>query len=217
MRRLSLKRGLIVESKEELRRPSWERDQDRFTSKLIRKGGRAFFYVLSLPFHMRCGKIGKNFLILSGYSVWKCNLGNVVIGDNVSIGHRASLMTVPLGGRPTPSIVIGDNTNIGNDICMGAAKKITIGKNCMISYHVSIIDHNHAFENIDIPPLLQGIDEPEEIKIGDDCFLGAHSFILKGVTLGKHCVVGANSVVTSSFPDYTVIAGAPARKIKSLK
>jgi acetyltransferase-like isoleucine patch superfamily enzyme len=70
---------------------------------------------------------------------------------------------------------------------------------------------------VDIPPLLQGIDEPQEIKIGDDCFLGAHSFILKGVSLGKHCVVGANSVVTSSFPDYTVIAGAPARKLRCLK
>ena len=172
---------------------------------------------MSFPFHIRVGKAGKHFLIGPGYSLWKCNLQNVTIGDNVSIGYRASIMTIPLGTNANPTIDIGDNSNIGDDLSMGAAKKITIGKNCLISYDVSVIDHNHAFENIDIPPLMQGIDEPKEIIIGDDCFLGAHSFILKGVSLGKHCVVGANSVVTSSFPAYTVIAGAPARKIRSLK
>jgi acetyltransferase-like isoleucine patch superfamily enzyme len=206
-----------LESKDELRRPSWETDKSKFSSKLIRKVGRAFFYLLSFPFHIRCGKVGKNFLIGPGYSLWKCNLKNVIIGDNVSIGYRASIITVPLNPNYKPSISIGNNTNIGDDVIMAAAKKISIGKNCLISYDVSIIDHNHAFENVDIPPLLQGIDEPKEIEIGDDCFLGAHSFILKGVTLGRHCVVGANSVVTSSFADYSVIAGAPARKIRSLK
>jgi len=206
-----------MEGEDRLKHPSWETDRTKFSSKLIRKSGRSFFYLLSFPFHMRCGKIGKNFLIGPGYSLWKCNLHNVTIGDNVSIGYRASLMTIPLVPSAKPTISIGDNCNIGNNLCMGAAKRITIGKNCLISYDVSIIDHNHAFENINIPPLLQGIDEPEEIIIGDDCFLGAHSFILKGVSLGKHCVVGANSVVTSSFSDYTVVAGAPAHKIRSLK
>ncbi len=206
-----------MESKDGLRHPGWETDKIKLSSRLIRKGGRGVFYFLSLPFHMRCGKIGKNFLISPGYSLWKCNLQNVTIGDNVSIGYRACIMTIPLGLNSKPTIDIGDNCNIGNDLKMGAAKRIFIGKNCLISYDVSIIDHNHAFENINIPPLLQGIDKPAEIRIGDDCFLGAHSFILKGVSLGKHCVVGANSVVTSSFPDFTIVAGVPARKIRSLK
>lgn len=204
-----------MESKGELRRPSWETDTSKFSSKLIRKVGRAFFYLLSFPFHIRCGKVGKNFLIGPGYSLWKCNLKNVIIGDNVSIGYRAWIMTVPTSGI-SPHIRIGDNVNIGNDVTISAAKNVKIGNNCLLSYNVSILDHNHAFENVEIPPLMQGIDEPIEIVVGDDCFLGAHCFILKGVVLGKHCIVGANSVVTTSFDDYSVIAGSPARKIRSI-
>lgn len=79
------------------------------------------------------------------------------------------------------------------------------------------MDHDHAFENIDISPLYQGIDDPKEILVSEECFIGAHSFILKGVNLGKHCIVGANSVVTKSFPPYSVIAGTPAKLIRTLK
>ena len=131
--------------------------------------------------------------------------------------HRAWIQTVPLVGQKKPTLEIRDNCIISRNVTISAAKKISIGKNCLISYNVSILDHNHAFENVDLPPLLQGIDEPEEIEIGDDCFLGAHSFVLKGVVLGKHCIVGANSVVTSSFPPFSVIAGVPAKKIRDLR
>ena len=174
-------------------------------------------YPVSIPFRISCRKIGKSFLIGAGYSTWKCNLKNVTIGDNVQIGSRAWIQTVQLPNSHNPIINIGDSVSIGRNVTISAAKKIFIGKNCLLSYNVSILDHNHAFENIDLPPLLQGIDEPAGIEIGEDCFLGAHSFILKGVVLGKHCIVGANCVVTSSFPPFSVIAGSPAKKVRSLK
>ncbi len=174
-------------------------------------------YPVSLPFRIKCGKIGKSFLIGTGYSTWKCNLKNVTIGDDVQIGTRAWIQTVPLPNCSRPQISIGDCVSIGRNVTISAAKKISIGKNCLISYNVSILDHNHGFENINLPPIQQGIDEPEEIEIADDCFLGAHCFILKGIVLGKHCIVGANSVVNSSFPPFSVIAGSPAKKIRSLK
>jgi acetyltransferase-like isoleucine patch superfamily enzyme len=173
-------------------------------------------YPISIPFRLSCKKIGKSFLIGPGYSFWKCNLNNVTIGDYVQIGSRAWIQTVPLPRKPKPTIEIGDYSSLGRNVTVSAAKKISIGKNCMISYNASLLDHNHGFENIDLPPRLQGIDEPEGIEIGDDCFLGAHSFVLKGVVLGKHCIVGANSVVTSSFPPFSVVAGSPAKKIRSL-
>jgi acetyltransferase-like isoleucine patch superfamily enzyme len=184
--------------------------------KLVEIYVKLLAYPVSIPFRIKCGKIGKSFLIGTGYSTWKCNLKNVTIGDNVQIGSRAWIQTVPLPNSPKPVVNIGNCTSIGRNVTISAAKKISIGKNCLISYNVSILDHNHAFENIDSPPLLQGIDEPGEIEIGDECFLGAHSFVLKGVVLGKHCIVGANSVVTSSFPPFSVIAGSPSKKIRSL-
>ena len=56
-----------------------------------------------------------------------------------------------------------------------------------------------------------------KIKIGDDTFLGSDSIIMPGVTIGKHCVVGAGSIVTRDVPDYTVVAGVPAKVICTLE
>ena len=54
------------------------------------------------------------------------------------------------------------------------------------------------------------------VRIGDDCFIGTGSIILKGTILGNNCVVGAGSVVHGEFPDNCVIAGNPAKIIKRL-
>jgi acetyltransferase-like isoleucine patch superfamily enzyme len=174
-------------------------------------------FVLSIPFRIKCKKIGRAVRIAFGYSIFGCNLKNVIIEDKVNIGSNAWIQTVPSERFPEPSITIGANTNIGRQVTISAAKKISIGKNTLISYGVSIIDHNHAFEDVNISPLFQGIDSGSDILIEEDCFIGAGSFILKGVTLGRHCIVGSNSVVTSSFADFSVIAGVPAKLIRNLK
>jgi acetyltransferase-like isoleucine patch superfamily enzyme len=62
-----------------------------------------------------------------------------------------------------------------------------------------------------------GLTEGKGIEIGDNSFIGAHSFILKGVSLGRNCVVGANSVVTKSFPDCSIVSGNPAKLIGHLE
>lgn len=55
------------------------------------------------------------------------------------------------------------------------------------------------------------------IKIGNNCFIGAHTLILPGVTIGNNCIVGAGSVVTKSVPDSSVVAGNPAKYITSFE
>ena len=54
-----------------------------------------------------------------------------------------------------------------------------------------------------------------DTRIGRHCFIGAHSMVLPGVTIGDGCVVGAGSVVTRDVPDRTIVAGNPARVIRS--
>lgn len=95
---------------------------------------------------------------------------------------------------------------------------INIGKNVLVGGNCKIIDN-------DFHPLLasqrinQKVDDMKKrpINIGDGCFIGVNSIILKGTILGKNCVVGAGSVVSGIYPDNVIIAGNPAKIIKENK
>jgi acetyltransferase-like isoleucine patch superfamily enzyme len=75
-------------------------------------------------------------------------------------------------------------------------------------------DHSHQYENIEIPIKLQESKEGGPVRIERDSWIGANVFILPNVTIGRHSVVGANSVVNQDLPPYSVAVGAPARVIK---
>lgn len=110
-------------------------------------------------------------------------------------------------------ITIGEGCQISGSTIY-AMKEITIGKNVFIGGNCKIIDNDfHS-----LPSSKRIPQKPEDIKkrpitIGDDCFIGTNSIILKGTTLGRNCVVGAGSVVHGSWPDNSVIAGNPAKVI----
>jgi acetyltransferase-like isoleucine patch superfamily enzyme len=75
-------------------------------------------------------------------------------------------------------------------------------------------DHSHRYENVDVPIKMQEATEGRPIRIEQDSWIGANVFILPNVTIGRHSVVGANSVVNRDIPPYSVVVGAPARVIK---
>ncbi|MCG3654161.1 acyltransferase [Aliarcobacter butzleri] len=88
---------------------------------------------------------------------------------------------------------------------------IYIGEGTIWSFNVSIISQDHDFNNYNIARKV------DPIKIGKNCWIGTNSTILPGIELGDRTIVGANTVVTKSFPDGNVIiAGTPAKIIREL-
>lgn len=89
--------------------------------------------------------------------------------------------------------------------------KITLGRGIWIARGCALITSNHDLVNPDLHTA------PEDIEIGDHCWLGSNVVITPGIVLGPHTVVGANAVVTKSFPEgWCVLGGVPAKKIKNV-
>ena len=114
----------------------------------------------------------------------------------------------------TPKIQIGNDVHIGRFACITSIDSIIIEDGCLFSEYVYISDHGHGIDPEAGLLVNQKLLSKGEVYIGPNTFVGYRACIMPGVRLGKHCVVGANSVVTSSFPDYSMIAGCPARVIK---
>ena len=71
----------------------------------------------------------------------------------------------------------------------------------------------HEYKNINLPAKNQGIRIVKKVIIGEGSWLGENVCVC-GASIGKHCVIGANSVVTTDIPDYSVAVGSPAKVVK---
>lgn len=119
-------------------------------------------------------------------------------------------------GSRDPYLTIGDGSNIGDYFFISCSRSIEIGRHVVISARVFIGDSHHNMENPDLPICLQSNSLGRRIIIGDHSWIGINCCILEGVRVGRHAVVGANSVVTTNVPDYAVFAGHPARLLRFL-
>lgn len=137
------------------------------------------------------------------------------IGRNVLIGHGARLEAIDKhdGQRFGGQIVIGDGTSMELFAHIGAASRVTIGRDVMIGGHVTILDHDHTWRDPTRPPRYQGLTVAPT-TIGDGAWIGEGAFIGKGVNVGAGAIVGAHSVVTRDVPAMAVVAGAPARVLR---
>lgn len=109
---------------------------------------------------------------------------------------------------------IGSNVSIGQNVHLVSYKEIlNVGDNVTISGNVLITNCDHSYTDIEKSVLEQELIF-KDTRIGDGCFIGYGAIIQAGTILGKHCIVGANSVVRGIFPDYSVIVGSPAKIIK---
>ncbi|MFZ1758276.1 MAG: acyltransferase [Streptococcus suis] len=146
----------------------------------------------------------------------------IVIGDNCLI--RGILKVVGNG-----EIHIGNNTYLGGASVIGAVENVFIGNDVIISTDVHIYDNNnHPTSPVKRVAMSECGDyfgpkwqwtesDHASITIMDNVWIGERATILKGVTIGKGAVVGCNSVVTHDVPEYSVVAGNPAKVVKTLK
>lgn len=135
-------------------------------------------------------------------------LVGIKIGNNVSFcGHGF------IYGRG--SVSIGDRTWLSPGVIIRTHPDatVTIGCNCDIGPNVTFITGSHVIGGAD---RRAGCGFALPIAIGDGCWIGASTLLLPGVVLGSGCVVAAGSVVTKSFSSNLLLAGVPARVVKSL-
>lgn len=144
----------------------------------------------------------------------------IIGADNISIGEECffaeGLVIAVTQTDPThtATCVIGDRCNFGYDAFISCTHSVIIGNDVLTSARIFIGDSYHGYSRPELPVKEQPMEGAAPVVIGDGSFLGIGSAVLAGVTLGRNCVVAANAVVTKSFPDYSVIAGIPAKLIR---
>lgn len=142
-------------------------------------------------------------------------LNQMSIGKGVIIHRDCWLQTIPTpDDSDVAKLVIQSHAGIGMGASISAARQVVIGEYVLLARNVYISDHAHAFKDINLPIMQQGLGGIAPVSIGRSSWLGQNAVVLPGVTIGQHCVIGANSVVKSSIPDYAMAVGAPARVVK---
>lgn len=142
-------------------------------------------------------------------------LNQIVLGQGAQIERDCWIQTIPDDKQGDEAkLIIGPYAGIGMGSSISAARQVVIGERVLLARNVYISDHAHAFENTELPIMRQGIANIDPVSIGRNTWLGQNVVVLPGVTIGEHCVIGANSVVNSAIPDFSVAVGAPARVIK---
>ena len=148
---------------------------------------------------------------------WRVRGGKfITIGDRTWIEPGCAMEAIAKWQeqRFEPRVSIGNDVYIGRHFYLTAVGAVTIEDGCVLSEHVYISDNGHGLDPLGDLIMRQPLVNKGDMIIGAHSFLGYRCCILPGVQLGEHCVVGANSVVTRSFPAYSMIAGIPARLIK---
>lgn len=139
------------------------------------------------------------------------NPKSIFVGKKTYIGHCAWLMGNMSGEKTT--LDIGEYVQIGHFSHIVALNNVKLENSVLLADKVFITDCTHEYENIHVPILEQGVKILKSVTIGEGSWLGENVCVC-GASIGKHCVIGANSVVTKDIPDYCVAAGSPAKVIK---
>lgn len=156
----------------------------------------------------RCASFGKNVSIdglpfVSGHV-------EIHIGDNVWLGGRIDIMSARF--FENPKLIIKDNAQVSWNVRMTVNREVVIEENARISYDCRISDSDGHPREADLRRLDAAVDlkDIRPVRICRDAWIGNGAHIMKGVTIGEGAIVGANSVVITDIPPYSLALGNPA-------
>ena len=158
--------------------------------------------------------IGKN----SGFGDYGTGEDCTIVGKKcIEIGNNSwfrSSAEVIVYSSLKATLKVGNNVQVGPRCRVTCAREVIVEDNVLIAPEVFITDHNHGMN----PEIEEGYAKQDlvvkPVRIGDGTWIGQRACILPGVTIGRHCIIGAGSVCTRSIPDYSMAVGVPARIIK---
>ncbi len=131
--------------------------------------------------------------------------------NDFSLGDRSVIEDFCTINNGVGAVHIGQHSLIGmGNVIIGP---VTIGNHVILAQNIVASGLNHKYEDISRPIHEQGVTTAP-ITIEDECWIGANVVLVAGVTVGKHSVIAAGSVVTKDIPPYSIAVGNPARVIK---
>ncbi len=145
---------------------------------------------------------------------------HIHVGDDVVLANRVTLRAMtayPWADPPQafePKLVLKSGCFVNNGCQISCIDRVTIGENVMLAEYCFIADNNHSHEDPDRAIKHQPLRSAGELVIGDGSWIGANCCVIGAVRIGRHCVVGANSVVNTDLPDFSLAVGAPARVVR---
>lgn len=186
----------------------------------LAKGIHKYFYT---GFYSRCfasfghgSVINPSFLMLVGPE-------RIDVGSGVYIGSGVQLTAWRRAGAQSfsPKITIGSGASIGDESQVTAINSIEIGEGVLTGKKVLITDNSHGDvsshpEEASMRPLDRPLYSKGPVRIGRNVWIGEKASIMPGVTIGEGAIIGANSVVTSDIPPYSIAVGAPAKVVKRI-
>lgn len=137
---------------------------------------------------------------------------SIYVSDNVIV-HEGTWIAAVSNTGYIAQLVLEDGATLGHFNHIYATQSIIIEKDVLTADKVYISDNLHSYEDVTLSVIKQPIKQCKPVVIGEGSWLGENVCVI-GASVGKHCVIGANSVVTHDIPDFSVAVGAPAKVIK---
>lgn len=147
----------------------------------------------------------------------KVYIGNNVTLNSTNWGYHAGMYAPVklMADRAGAEIRIGNNTRIHGS-CLHAFKSISVGEGCLIAANCQILDgsgHDLSFPDVENRIHTKGDASP--VRIGDNVWIGLNCIVLPGSVIGSGSVIAAGSVVRGEIPPMSLVAGVPAKVVKT--